>query len=93
VRTLELAAAAFFLLLGLRAAATPARIVGTGLDGRDRVLIALHDAARAGFWFALGGLFLGFGLMDDARSFQWFVIVPISMAAVRMLAAVRLARR
>lgn len=63
------------------------------LEGWERLLVAVHDASRAGFWFALSGLFLGFALIDDAASFRWFALIPIGMAALRMLAAVRLSRR
>jgi hypothetical protein len=60
--------------------------------GGTRLLIAIHDASRAIFWFSLGGFFLAFGLTDRAPEVRWVVLVPILMAIVRVLTAIRLAR-
>jgi len=86
------ALAAVFFLVGVRTTLTPTRLDEL-ISGRDRLLIALHDASRAGFWLALAALFVGFSLVDDPFEFRWFVMVPIGMAAVRLLAAVGLSRR
>ncbi len=59
---------------------------------RDRVLLATHEAAKAGFWFALGVLFAGVGLLADPYSYRWFVMLPIGMAALRLATAALLWR-
>jgi hypothetical protein len=60
--------------------------------GGTRLLIAIHDASRAIFWLSLGGFFLAFGLADRAPEVRWLVLVPVLMAIVRVLTAIRLAR-
>ena len=57
-----------------------------------RVLIAIHDAAKALFWFSLGGFFLAYRLTDGAPEVRWLALVPIGMAGLRLLAASRLSR-
>jgi hypothetical protein len=60
--------------------------------GGTRLLIAIHDASRAIFWLSLGGFFLAFGLTDRAPEVRGLVLVPVLMAVVRVLTAIRLAR-
>ncbi len=60
--------------------------------GGTRLLIAIHDASRAVFWLSLGGFFLAFGLTDRAPEVRWLVLLPVLMAVVRVLTAIRLAR-
>lgn len=79
-------------VLALRAAMSPTPLDEGPVRGRDRFLIAMHDAARAGFWLSIAGLFAGFALIDDPASFRWFAVVPILMAGMRLLAATFLAR-
>lgn len=86
------ALAAVFFLVGVRTTLTPTRL-DERISGGDRLLIAVHDAARAGFWLALAAVFVGFNLVEDPFEFRWFVMVPIAMAALRLLAAVGLSRR
>ena len=57
-----------------------------------RFLIAIHEAAKALFWLALGGFFLAYGLADGAPEVRWLAIVPVTLAAVRLLAASALSR-
>lgn len=83
--------AALFLLVGVRTALTATQLQGR-ISETDRVLIAVHDAARAGFWLGLAGLFAGFALLDDPYGFRWFALVPIVMAGLRLAAAVGLSR-
>lgn len=83
--------AAIFFLIGVRAGLDGTRLEGS-ISGTERLLVAVHDAARAGFWLALAGLFVGFALVDDPYAFRWFGMVPIAMAALRLLAAVGLSR-
>lgn len=55
-------------------------------------MIALHEAAKAGFWLALGTFFLGYATVAEPQQFRWFVMIPISMAGLRLVAATLLAR-
>ena len=56
-------------------------------QGGDRVLMAVHDAARALFWLSLGGFFLAYGLAAGETDVRWLVMVPLVMAAVRLISA------
>jgi hypothetical protein len=53
-------------------------------SARERFLLALHEAARAGFWLALGAWFLGLALIDEPQTWRWFILVPIAMAGLRL---------
>ena len=90
---LEWGVAAVAFILGVRAVLTPVRFDEGPLPRQDRMLVALYEASRAGFWFALAGLFVGFALVEDRRAFSILAVVPVILAGLRMLAAVRLARR
>ncbi len=57
-----------------------------------RFLIAVHEAAKSLFWLALGGFFLAYGLAEGAPEIRWLAIVPISLAALRLLVASALSR-
>jgi hypothetical protein len=76
------------LVSGFRSTASP----GDVGSGRDRFLLALHDAAKAGFWLALGAAFLGLSILEPARDYRWLVLIPIGMAGLRLVAAMLLAR-
>lgn len=55
-----------------------------------RLLIAVHEAAKALFWLSLGGFFLAYGLAEGplaVRAARYLVLIPIGMAALRMVAA------
>jgi hypothetical protein len=68
-------------------------VAPTGAEsGRDRFLLALHDAAKAGFWLALGAAFLGLSFLEPAGEYRWLVVIPIGMAGLRLIAATLLAR-
>jgi hypothetical protein len=76
------------LVSGVRSVVAP-----TGAEsGRDRFLLALHDAAKAGFWLALGAAFLGLSFLEPAGEYRWLVVIPIGMAGLRLIAATLLAR-
>jgi hypothetical protein len=67
--------------------------IGTEESARERALIALHEAAKAGFWLALGAFFVGYAVVREPQEFRWFVMVPIAAAGIRLIAATLLARR
>jgi hypothetical protein len=89
---LELVLAGVFLLFGVVSGINSLRGVEPMEEGRARFLLAVHDAAKAGFWLALGGFFLGLALIEEPQSFRWFALAPVLMAGVRLLTAVFLAR-
>jgi hypothetical protein len=76
------------LVSGIRAVSSP----GPADSGRDRFLVALHDAAKAGFWLALGAAFVGLSVLEPAAEYRWLVTIPIGMAGLRLVAATLLAR-
>jgi hypothetical protein len=77
------------LASGIRSVAAP-----TEADSaRDRFLVALHDAAKAGFWLGLGAAFVGLSVLEPAAEYRWLVIIPIGMAGLRLVAATLLARQ
>ena len=59
---------------------------------RDHLLYSLHTTARTCVWFALAGAFVGFAVLDEPERFQWYVMIPIGLAAVQVLAAIALWR-
>lgn len=61
-------------------------------NGRSRFLVAVHEAAKAGFWLAFGGFFLVYGFLDEPQDFRWFALVPVGMAGLRLASAALLAR-
>lgn len=92
VSIVELVVASVFVLIGIRSSINSLRSTDAEPSGRVRALLALHDAAKAGFWFGLGGFFLGFALLDEPQGFRWFAMVPIGMAGLRLAAAALLGR-
>jgi hypothetical protein len=89
---LELVLAGLFVLFGVVSGINSLRDAQPVEEGRVRFLVAVHDAAKAGFWLALGGFFLGFALSDEPLGFRWFAMMPILMAALRLGAAALISR-
>ena len=83
---LELIAAAVLILVGLWVAYYSLKEPMEVRSARERVLVALHEASRAGFWLALGAWFLGLALIEEPQTWRWFILVPIGMAALRLAA-------
>jgi hypothetical protein len=80
------------LLIGLYSAIRSIQNPVPAEDGRSRLLVAIHEGCKAGFWLTFGGFFLAYGLLDQPQTFRWFAMVPLSMAALRLLTAALLAR-
>jgi hypothetical protein len=89
---LELVLAALFGLFGLVSGINSLQDAQPIDDARVRLLVAVHDAAKAGFWLALGAFFLGFALIEEPQGFRWFVLVPVLMAGLRFATAALLSR-
>ena len=81
---LELVAAAVLILVGLWVAYYSLKEPMEVRSGKERLLVAVHEAARAGFWLALGGWFLGLALIEEPQTWRWFILVPIAMAGLRL---------
>lgn len=92
MRPVELAAGVLLLSVGVRSAFVSVRGIDPGAAGRGRVLLALHEAAKAGFWLSLGGFFLTFALAEEPQRLRWFVLAPIAMAGLRLVSAALLGR-
>jgi hypothetical protein len=82
----------FLFLFGTISAVRSLREPPTEERGSTRVLIAIHDAARAMFWLSLGGFFLAYGLTDQAPEVRYLAMIPILMAVIRLLTASRLSQ-
>jgi hypothetical protein len=89
---LEYLVAAPLMLVGLWSAWRSLARPIPGEDARAGFLIALHEAAKAGFWLTLGGFFLLYGVLEEPQPFRWFALVPVAMAGLRLAAAALLAR-
>jgi H+/Cl- antiporter ClcA len=94
VKVVEVAMMALFTALGIRSLLHWGRRPFDGVDVRDHVLFALFVTGRVGLWFGLAGLFLLYALthtrgrafIDDVRSYDWFVLVFVGLAALQLLA-------
>ena len=84
---LEFVAAAFFVLFGLVSAVRSLREPTVDESGRARLLIVVHDAAKALFWLALGSFFLAYGLAEEPQNVRWLALIPVGMAALRLVTA------
>jgi hypothetical protein len=84
--------AAPLLFIGLYSAIRSIQDPVPAEDGRSRFLIAVHEASKAGFWLTFGGFFLAYGLLEQPQTFRWFAMVPLGMAALRLITATFLAR-
>jgi len=101
MKVVEVATMALFTALGIRSLLHWGRRPFDGVDLRDHVLFALFVTGRVGLWFGLAGLFLLYALtdtrgrafIDDVRSYDWFVLVFVGLAAIQLLAGYFLARR
>jgi hypothetical protein len=101
VRAVELAIAAAFIVGGVRSVWTWSRRPFESGDVTDHVLYALWVTGRCGLWFAFAGFFLiyaangaeGRAAIDAFTPFRWYLIVPISLAALQFVAGFLLGRR
>jgi putative Mn2+ efflux pump MntP len=83
---LELVAAAVLILIGFWVAYESLKEPMEVRSAKERFLVALHEASRAGFWLALGAWFLGLALIEEPQTWRWFILVPIGMAGLRLAA-------
>lgn len=101
MRTLELSIAGILALGGLRSLWTWSRRPFEGVDVRDHLFYALYLAGRVGLWFAFAGLFAifasiqtrGRAALDDVARYRWYLLVPLALAALQLVAGWFLGRR
>jgi hypothetical protein len=98
--TLELVIAALFAAAGARSLWIWSRRRFEGADVVDHLLYALHLTGRIGLWFAFAGFFVLAALTSiDGRPtseldrFRWYLLVPLVLAAMQLLAGFALGRR
>ena len=92
MKVVELVVAGLLSLGGIRSLVV---WIGSEFDARsarEQVLYSLYLTARVGMWFAFAGFFAGYALVDEPQNFAWYVMIPISLAAVQMLAGLALWR-
>lgn len=77
--------------LGVRSVIVSLRRPFEPADLRDRLLYALYVSCRAGWWFTLGLLFLGYGLVEQPQDLRWFLLVPIALGGIQLLSSLGLA--
>jgi hypothetical protein len=101
VRIVEVVIATVFVLLGLRSLWRWTRRPFDGTDASDHALYALFVTGRVGLWFAVAGLFAiyasvdlrGRAWVDEVEPYRWYLIVPLVLAALQLLAGWFLGRR
>lgn len=89
---LEYVVGGVLILFGLVSAARSLASPATEEERRIRLLIAVHDAAKAMFWVSLGGFFVLYAAAEEQDIVRWLALVPIGMAAIRLLTAFVLSR-
>jgi hypothetical protein len=78
----ELVAAAVLILVGLWVAYYSLKEPMEVRSAKERFLVAVHEASKAGYWLALGAWFLGLALLEEPQTWRWFILVPIGMASL-----------
>ncbi len=92
MRVLAAVGAGALFLIGVGSAARSFGHARPEDPPRVRLLILLHDAARAGFWFGLALLFLGYALLERPKDATWVLVLPLAFAGIRLLTARALVR-
>ncbi|HZD18065.1 MAG TPA: hypothetical protein VE669_07985 [Actinomycetota bacterium] len=101
MRGVELALAALLGLGGVRALWVWIRRPFESRDVRDHLLYALYLTGRIGLWFAFAGFFLvaasvrtqGRAAFDELASYRWYLLVPLALGALQLVAGWFLGRR
>ncbi len=101
MKAVELTLAVLLALAGVRSLWVWSRRRFEGVDVVDHVLYSLYLTGRVGLWFALSGLFLiyasvdahGQPATDELRPYRWYLIVPLALGGLQMVAGWFLGRR
>ena len=97
MKYVEIALALVFAALGVRSLVYWIRHPFPGRDMTDQFLFALFVTSRAGWWFALAGLFglyvaTARGLVF-LRDYDWYLLVLLALAALQFVSGFILGRR
>ena len=101
MRIVELVIATLFILAGLRSLWVWSRRSFEGADVVDHLLYALYLTGRIGLWFSIAGIFLvsasihveGRAFLDEVAPYRWYIMVPLLLSAVQLVAGYALGRR
>ena len=101
MKILELTVAALLILGGLRSAWTWSRKRFESPKLSDQILWGLYLTGRIGLWFAFAGFFLIYaalerrrvGAVNELNAVRWYVMVPLVLSVVQVLAGYALGRR
>ncbi len=101
MRIIEIALVVLFTLGGLRSLWAWSSRHFESADPVDQILYALYLTGRIGLWFAFAGFFLisalirvqGRAFIDEFSRFRWYVMVPIALSALQLVAGFVLGRR
>jgi hypothetical protein len=101
VRVAEIVAAGLFTLGGFRSLVVWMRRRFEGGDAADHALYALFVTGRVGLWLSFAGLFAiyaasdarGRAAFDELSELRWYLVVPLVLGAMQLLAGFFLTRR
>jgi hypothetical protein len=88
----ELVLAGLLFAGGLRSLIVWLRTDFDAGSGRERILFAIHAAARVGTWFGFGALFLGYAVVSEPQAVPWLALVPLALAGIQLITGIVLSR-
>ena len=88
----ELTLAGLLFAAGIRSLIVWLRTEFDAESPSERVLFALHAAARAGIWLSLAALFLGYAVVNEPQGIRWLALVPLALAGLQLLTGMALSR-
>jgi hypothetical protein len=101
MKIVEIALIVVFGALGLRSLVHWTRRPFESDDARDHLLFAMFVTGRVGLWLALAGIFVlyaatntqGRAFVDDVRTYDWYLMVFVVLAAMQLVGGYFLGRR
>jgi len=96
VTVFELTLAGLFALLGVRSLVYWAKRPLDSRSVRDHLVYSLWLTGRVGLWFAVAGIFAisasisaddDVGFITKWDRYRWFILVPLGLAAIQVIAA------
>jgi hypothetical protein len=101
VTAFELTVAGLLALLGVRSIVYWSRRPLDSRSVRDHLVYAMWLTGRVGLWFAVAGIFAisasitaeeGVGFITKWDRYRWYILVPLGLAALQLVAGVILGR-